>query len=51
MWHGAIEVQKVMKNTKRDNMGSITEYTSKRHQGKRKINKNKSVKEGLKGMF
>jgi hypothetical protein len=33
MWRGAIEVQKVVKKTKRHNMGSITEY--KRHQGKK----------------
>jgi len=26
MWHGAIGVRKVVKNTKSDNMGSITEY-------------------------
>jgi hypothetical protein len=26
MWRGAVEVWKVMKNTKRNNMGSITEY-------------------------
>jgi len=26
MWHGAIGLRKVMKSTKRDSMGSITEY-------------------------
>lgn len=33
MWRRAIEVQKVVKNTKRDNMGIITEY--KRQQEKK----------------
>jgi hypothetical protein len=43
MRHGALEVRKVMKNTKRDNMGSITEH--KRHRGIKWINKKKASEE------